>query len=470
VSLVRRLEAMDAALGAAGFPRMSPWWRETLVRFYSSGRRQLVVRVGRRGGKSSTLCRLAVLEALFGEHVIPPGDVGVVAFISTRREEAGERLRTIRAILDALRVPYALADQTIELRDRPIAFRVFVASVAGVVGFTSIAVICDEVARWRDSDSGANPAREVLASLRPTMATQRNAKIILSSSPLGTQDAHARAIDDGDTRHQVTATAPTWIANPTITEQQTRDDEPDPRIWAREYAAIPQAGELSAFDLDAVARAFEARPATTKGERCLFIDASSGRKDAWTWAIAGWSTDATGEFFEVDHVDGLSGSFWRQVSGEEVVSRLVAVAKTWGASVVHGDQREAFMLEAAFRERGLSFTSTAWTQSNKVAAVETLRRWFRDRSIAIIEHERMRRELAAFEEKITPSGSLTFAGRGSGDDYVALLITAAMVDAGGALQRPGDDRGAEGGGSRLWPVGGNALDRFLGRVIGRPNP
>ncbi|MBK8942025.1 MAG: hypothetical protein IPM79_31585 [Polyangiaceae bacterium] len=466
MSLVRRLEAMDAALGAKGFPRMSPWWRETLVRFYSSGRRQLVVRVGRRGGKSSTLCRLAVLEALFGEHVIPPGDVGVVAFISTRREEAGERLRTIRAILDALRVPYALADQTIELRDRPIAFRVFVASVAGVVGFTSIAVICDEVARWRDSDSGANPAREVLASLRPTMATQRNAKIILSSSPLGTQDAHARAIDDGDTRHQVTATAPTWIANPTITEQQTRDDEPDPRIWAREYAAVPQAGELAAFDLDAVARAFEARPAKTKGERCLFIDASSGRKDAWTWAIAGWSTDAAGEFFEVDHVDGLSGSFWRQVSGEEVVSRLVTVAKTWGASVVHGDQREAFMLEAAFRERGLAFTSTAWTQSNKVAAVETLRRWFRDRSIAIIEHERMRRELAAFEEKITPSGSLTFAGRGSGDDYVALLITAAMVDAGGALQRPGEDNSPAGGGSRAWAVGGSHFDR----ANFRPNP
>lgn len=43
--------ALDRALVAKGFHPTSPWWLETLARFYASGRRQLVIRAGRRAGK-----------------------------------------------------------------------------------------------------------------------------------------------------------------------------------------------------------------------------------------------------------------------------------------------------------------------------------------------------------------------------------------------------------------------------------
>src|SRR5690348_2563921 len=91
--IVVRLRALDEALSRHGFPRTSPWWMETLTRFYEGAHRQLVLRVGRRGGKSSTLCRVGVLEALYGQHRIPPGDVGVVAIVSVSRDEASQRLR-----------------------------------------------------------------------------------------------------------------------------------------------------------------------------------------------------------------------------------------------------------------------------------------------------------------------------------------------------------------------------------------
>jgi hypothetical protein len=74
---------------AKGWPALSAWWMETLTRFVTSRRRQLVCRVGRRGGKSSTLCRFAVAFALaYDCRSIPPGDIGVVAFISVSRDEA----------------------------------------------------------------------------------------------------------------------------------------------------------------------------------------------------------------------------------------------------------------------------------------------------------------------------------------------------------------------------------------------
>src|ERR1035438_1009092 len=102
---IARMKDLDAKLALAGFPLTSPWWGQTLSRFYNSGKKQLVLRVGRRGGKSSTLSRVGVCEA-YGEHRVPPGDIGVVPFISVRREEALKRLRTIREILDAVGLPY----------------------------------------------------------------------------------------------------------------------------------------------------------------------------------------------------------------------------------------------------------------------------------------------------------------------------------------------------------------------------
>ena len=83
MSIANRLAAVDAKLVASKWPALSPFWRSTFERFLDSGRRQLVARVGRRGGKSSSLCRFAVSFALaYDVSQIPPGDVGVIALIS----------------------------------------------------------------------------------------------------------------------------------------------------------------------------------------------------------------------------------------------------------------------------------------------------------------------------------------------------------------------------------------------------
>ena len=99
--IIEKFVEQENQLIAKGFPRAAPWWREKLVRFYLSGKRTHVLRVGRRGGKSSTICRVAVVEALYGLHHIQPGDIGTVAILSAERGQAADRLRTIEAILKA---------------------------------------------------------------------------------------------------------------------------------------------------------------------------------------------------------------------------------------------------------------------------------------------------------------------------------------------------------------------------------
>lgn len=438
--ILSHLRQVDAELVAQSFPPIAPWWWSTLERFYLSGRRTLVLRVGRRGGKSSTLCRVAVVEALFGEHVIPPGDVGTVAIVSTTRDEAGARLRTIEAILRALGVEYRKAGEAIELqRDdgAPIVFKVFAASIAGVSGFTAICAICDEVSKWQDRDTGANPATEVLASLRPTMATQAGARLFLSSSPLATLDAHYEAFENGETPAQCIAYAPTWEANPTVSEEETHRLEPDSRTWTREYRAIPQAAIASAFDPVDVDRAMSVKlPRGTVGEPVMIIDPSSGRGDSFAYATAAWIRPVYEGYpvFAFASVSAIEGRFADSLPASALVQQIANECRIKRIRKVISDQKDEYALSAEFARAGLSFKSFAWTNTNKAVAVSRLRKMMRDGTIALPADEALRRELYAYSERVTTSGAITYSARGSGrDDRVATLITGLIADMEGQI-------------------------------------
>ena len=270
-SVYEQLLEQDARLVAAGFPPLSPWWRGALERCYATSKRRMVLRVGRRGGKSSSLCRVAVAEVLYGPHSVPPGDLGVFAFVSTKKSEAAERLNTIAQILDALSIGYDRAGDTIRPHGLNRAWRVYAANYRTAVGMTLIGLVADEVARWRDDDTGANPATEVLRSMRPAMATQRHAREFLSSSPFAQLDAHYEAFAAGETAEQSVAAAPSWIANPTITEARCRELEPDEPTFRREYGAEPMPNSEATFfdgrELDAaVARHLAGEDGTQPGD------------------------------------------------------------------------------------------------------------------------------------------------------------------------------------------------------------
>ncbi len=439
--------------------------------------------MGRRGGKSSSLCRLAVAFSLaYDVRSIPPGDVGVVAFISVNKKEATSRLRTIKSILDAISVKWKPIPDGVELEGRPVIFQTFACTVGAVSGFTSILVICDEVSKWMNDDTGTNPADEVLAAVRPTMATQRAGRIVLSSSPMGFKDAHAVAFDAGDTEHQQVVKAESWVANPTLTEAWTRRDEPHEATWRREYAAVPTGGANGAFlaeDIDAVIRPLEGL--SIIGKPILLVDSSAGSGDAWTWAAAAWCRphfDPQDQYLWEELIPGeykpgliadrhgkpmrqvldakgapvpdpafgdkarpvlalyrlgaLEGRFRENTTAEDAVAVAMKTARQSGATKAVGDSYQSFFLESACKKHGVSYKQLIWSNTSKVAAITTLRRWMRARMIAVEpgpEGEALRQELLGFEEKLSPAGVMTFgARRGGHDDRVALLINAAMAE------------------------------------------
>lgn len=425
------LMTVDKALVKKGFAGLSPWWRDTLRAFYTSQKKQLVLRVGRRGGKSSSLCRVAVAEAIGGEHQIPKGDIGVVAFVSVSRREASERLRTIKAILDALGLEYRPIEDGVELVSKPIAFRVFPASVGGVSGFTSIAVIADEVAKWKSEESGMNPASEVLAAIRPTMATQPNARLFLSSSALTKEDAHAKAYDAGETEFQSTAFAETWVAHPAITEAATHTLEPDPKLWAREYACIPSNGTSNALEADDIAAMVRPlRQHVEVGRPVVLIDSSRGN-DGFSYAVVRWVEEDGERRISLDRLYCFEKGFAKSFTFDQIVEHIAKVARAVKAKQVFGDQYLSYSLESAFAKHGLVFREFIWSMTTKIEATNVLRRLMRERTLVVEPGEqatKMQRETGRMTETITASGALTIqsprTASGHGDRAALLLLLA----------------------------------------------
>jgi len=478
----KRLMALDKVLRKKGFPAMSPWWERVLEEFYCDEAMDLVLRVGRRGGKSSTFCRVAVAEGIYGEHVITPGDIGVIPLVSVDRRESTGRIRNIRAILDAINMDYRDTRDEIELKHKPVLFKTFTATIAGVSGFTAICILLDEVSKWKDSDTGVNPAGEVISSIKPTIATQPLARVFMCSSPWSTLDAHYDAFERGNIGTQRVAYAPTWEANPSLTEEATHSLERDERKWLREYKGIPQAAISNAFDPEVIDDSMRSPVAAEYGQPVLVIDPSSGGGDAFTYCLVewGWPTIQENpwvtewkygvEYFVLDdygnrvpnkeyekikakvrpfirfrNIDAFEGRFKGKIRADEIVARLASICEDNGAEDVHSDQREAMALESLFREAGLSFVSHTWSQPSKVAAVSSLKRWLSERTIIIEPNALMRRELGNFAEKVTPGGLITYGARGKAhDDYVALLLTAAMADNSGYVPSSPMFRGGKG--------------------------
>jgi hypothetical protein len=297
---------------------------------------------------------------------------------------------------------------------------------------------------------------------------------------VSTLDEHAIRYARGETDDQIICFGETWTCNPAISKEQTQALESDLRIWSREYAAIPSSGAGAALDPAAVERGFaHSRDYAHSHPRVLVVDPSSGRKDTWSWGVASWVEPArempavwqnrqrvqrgsvmidglphqcdsvvdepwvqtrTGEwipwmpdkadpYLMFHEIDGQEGAFFDQIPADEIVARLALLCRRHGITTVHSDQREEYALQSLFAKHQLRFIPHAYTSVSKADGMAHLRRWFAEGKLALPRHEKLRSELLSFEEKILPSGAITFGARGSGhDDYVALLITAAIAD------------------------------------------
>jgi hypothetical protein len=147
-----------------------------------------------------------------------------------------------------------------------------------------------------------------------------------------------------------------------------------------------------------------------------------------------WTEELAAPRLVFDFMDGVANAAKLGLTSAHIVAKVVETANRYGVVATHSDQFEKYSLASEFAKRNIPFTAHTWTGPLKERAVERVRGWLRDDTLCLPKHDRLKTELLQFEERIAPSGALTFRGRQGGhDDYAMLVMLAALVDIEGGL-------------------------------------
>ena len=247
---------------------------------------------GRRAGKSLILALVAVFLAAFHDYRshLAPGERGTVMVIACDRRQARVIFRYIRALLTKVPMLAKLVErETADGFDlaNGVSIEVNTASFRSVRGYAIVAALIDEVA-FLPSDNSALPDYELLAALRPGMATIPGAMLLCASSPYARRgelwNAHRKHFGrDGDPI--LVWQADTRTMNPTV-PQRVIDEatERDPASAAAEYLAQFRSDIESFVSREAVeacvSPGVRERAPISDLEYAAFVDPSGGSADS----------------------------------------------------------------------------------------------------------------------------------------------------------------------------------------------
>jgi hypothetical protein len=145
---------------------------------------ELVGVIGRRGGKSRAISVLATyISGLCNHPNLVPGERGVLLIIAPDQRQADIVLDYITANFEASPILRQLIEtrtqRTLTLTNR-IDIEVRSSDFRRLRGPTYIAIIADESAFWL-SENSSNPDSEILAAVRPGLATSGGPMFVISS-------------------------------------------------------------------------------------------------------------------------------------------------------------------------------------------------------------------------------------------------------------------------------------------------
>ena len=336
--------------------------------------RELWAIVGRRGGKSFIMSVIAVYLALFHDfkEFLAPGERGVIQIIAADRSQARVIFRYISAILHSTPVfeQYVSNEtkETIELTTA-INIEVMTCSFRTIRGRTVVCAVCDEIAFWRVE--GANPDREILAAIRPSMATIPNSLLLVISSPYARSgvlfESHRDFFGQDDPEVLVWQ-APTKVMNPTLDQGLIdREMARDPVAAAAEWGATFRSDVETYVPLEWIEQAvipnrYELPPA--KFTYSAFCDPSGGAQDAMTLAIA----HREGSRLVQDVLKAVRPPF----DPYQVVADCAHLLKEYRISSVTGDKYAGAWVSEAFLKHGIRYMPSPLTKSEIYLGFEPL--------------------------------------------------------------------------------------------------
>jgi len=410
--------------------------------------RESFVICGRRSGKSFISAIIAVFLAVFKDWrpYLSPGEKGWIFIFAVDKAQASIVKNYVSGIITGNRSLAAMVKQetkeAIELKNN-VNISVKTSNFRTVRGFTIVCAIMEEIAFWRSEES-ANPDREILAAIRPALATVPESLLIGISTPYARAGVLWEQFKSnwGKTGGPFIWRAKTEIMNCTIDRKiiaaQLKEDPAMAKAeWQVEWREDVQAFlAVEMIEAAVVPGRFEL-PKIADASYSAFCDPSGGRQDSMTLAIT--------------HKEKASGRVVLDVLRERrppftpqaVVSEFADVMKSFGIHAVSADRYAGEWVSAAFSSCGIQ------VRNSELSASESYLNFLpmvSNGTVELLDNKRLVAQLAGLERKTRSGGKDSIDHFPGSHDDVAVAAAGACVKA----QKPPT-------GFHVWSLG--AVDR-----------
>jgi len=365
----------------------------------------LVVGAGRRSGKSR-FCGLAIayLAAQDYQDRLAPGEEAVVIVCGPDRDQAAGPFGYAAGIIN--RSPTLGAEKTHETAETlEFAHRsrveIVTSSYRTIRGRTLAGAVVDEAA-FLPSEGSALPDEKLFQAIRPGLLTLRGRVLVISSPYLRQgllHDLYVRYFgnDRDDSGLYIRATS--LDLNPTLDAAQIAAEEAaDPESAASEYFGKFRTSSSNYLDEDLLSAA------VIRDRRLLvnsygytyhaFVDASSGRNDAFTAAIA---HSEPGGRVVLDALEIVRPPF----EPDEAVERCARLIGQYGLGYCTGDRYATGFVSAAFARHGVRYIES---QRNKSEIYRNALPLFTSHRVELLDNQQLLTELRLLERRPQPGG------------------------------------------------------------------
>jgi Terminase large subunit, ATPase domain len=400
--------------------------------------REITAIIGRRGGKTRLAALIAVYEAI-RDHKLPRGERAFILVIAPVLKQAQIAFRYIRKYMN---LSPELSNLVVKVRKSEIELRngITIAcqpcSQITVRGDSVICAICDELGFWKHEETAANPEREVIAALRPAMATLTNTKLIKISTP-----NRKEGILWDDFRERESLDYLVWQAsskemNPTIPDDFLKEEErKNKEDFRREYLAEFTDSVLGWITWEilepCVVRGCREFPRVSNGTYVAAVDPAFSNSD-FGFAILHRSDNG---HITVPFAARWTGTHNAPLNLESVSTQINDVLQRFGINSLVGDQHCFPILREHFEKSGVYYREFSFGTHTRASIYGNLRQLMTQQKISFVDEPELLRQLRSLEEIKAPNGNIDIRPPRSLKDDMTIAVAVAAFELSRVPQR-----------------------------------
>ena len=383
---------------------------------------------GRRAGKSFILALVAVFLACFKDWTpyLGIGERGTIMVIAADRKQARVIMRYVKGLVCAVKMLAqtieAERQDSIDLANR-VTIEVHSASFRTTRGYTIVAALLDELAFWRSEEDSSNPDHEIIAAIRPAMATIPSALLLCASSPYAKKGALWESYQRyfGHDGPILVWNAATRVMNPSVPQAFIESEyEKDPASAEAEYGAEFRTDIEAYVSREAVESCVEwsvYERGPLRGTRYVaWVDPSGGSADSFTLGIA----HKQDEIGVLDAVREVRPPF----SPEWVVNEFADLCKSYRISKVTGDRYAGEWPREQFAKRGIKYEPSEHPKGTLYLNFLPL---INSGKVRLLGNKRLVSQLVGLERNTARGGKDSIDHARGGHDDVANAVAGALL-------------------------------------------